>query len=308
MFRLSLAIKVIFLFAFCFISPFFAQSNDNLIDKVKIEQITGLKGSFDKKEGVFKITLPRKDVSITVDDWPMPPFMGLTSWVSFMPGVTGETMIMGDLVLFQDEVNPVMSELLNSGISVTALHNHFFYEKPKIYFMHINGEGRTKDLATAVGKVFSEIKEIRRLLPAPARKFNHPQIAAKSSITPKIIEDILKVKGSSQDGMFKIVIGRSTRISCGCTVGKEMGVNTWAGFAGTDNLALMDGDFAMLESEVQPVLKALRKAQINIVALHNHMLTESPRIVFLHFWGVGSTTDLAKGLKAALSVQENQGR
>lgn len=283
-----------------------AQEQNKVIDTAKIEQLTGLKGVFNKDENVFKVSSPRSDVKISVDGWVMPPFMGLTSWVSFTAGSKEATMIMGDLVLFQDEVNPVMSLLLQNDIKVTALHNHFFYDDPKLYFMHINAEGKTDALAIGVGKVFDKIKEIRTSNPIPAKGFGNKQISEKSSITPKIIEDILGVKGQSQNGMFKIVIGRKTHMSCGCEVGKEMGINTWAGFAGTDDIAIVDGDFAMLESEVQSVLKVLRGAGINIVALHNHMLMESPRIVFLHFWGVGSTVNLAKGVRAALDIQQSQ--
>ncbi len=280
-----------------------AEEQRSVLDTSKIEQLTGLKGVLNKEENVFKVSFPRNEVKVSVDDWSMPPFMGLTAWVSFTSGSKAETMIMGDLVLFQDEVNPVMSVLLENDIQVTALHNHFFYDKPKVFFMHISGEGKADKLAITVGKVFSRIKEIRANSPAPAGSFGHKQISDKSSITPKPIEDILGVKGQSQNGMFKIVIGRKTHMSCGCEVGKDMGINTWAGFAGTDDAAMVDGDFVMLESEVRPVLKSLRNAGINIVALHNHMIGESPRMMFLHFWGIGSTADLAKGLKAALDTQ-----
>lgn len=281
----------------------FAGEQNSVLDTSKIEQLTGLKGVFNKEENVFKVSFPRNEVKIMVDDWPMPPFMGLTAWVSFTIGSKAEAMIMGDLVLFQDEVNPVMSELLRNDIQVTALHNHFFYDKPKVFFMHVAGEGKVDKLAIAVGKVFSKIKAIRANNPVPAESFGHKQISDKSSITPKPIEDIFGIKGQAQNGMFKIVIGRKTHMSCGCEVGKDMGINTWAGFAGTDDMAIVDGDFVMLESEVQLVLKSLRNAGINIVALHNHMTGESPRMMFLHFWGIGSTIDLAKGLKTALDTQ-----
>lgn len=296
--------KILILISILFLSGISsAQEKNNVLDTAKIEQLTGLKGTFNKDENVFKVSSPRNDIKISVDGWPMPPFMGLTSWVSFTVGSSAEAMIMGDLVLFQDEVNPVMSELLENDIKVTALHNHFFYDKPKVFFMHISGEGKADKLAIAVGRVFNKIKEIRAVNSVPAENFDHKQISEKSSITPKIIEDILGVKGQSQNGMFKIVIGRKTHMSCGCEVGKDMGINTWAGFTGTDDAAIVDGDFVMLESEVQPVLKTLRIAGINIVALHNHMIGESPRMMFLHFWGIGSTKNLTKGLKAALDTQ-----
>jgi hypothetical protein len=209
---------------------------------------------------------------------------------------------MGDTVLFQDEVNPVMSIALDNGLSVTALHNHFFYDEPKVYFMHIGSEGSAENLATAVKKVWDKIKEIRAANPKPASTFGLSAMPATNSITSKTIENILGVKGQANNGMFKVTIGRTTKMS-GMDMGNTMGVNTWAAFAGTDDNALVDGDFAVHEDELQGVLKTLRKGGINIVAIHSHMAGETPRILFLHYWGRGSATDLAKSLKAALDTQ-----
>jgi Domain of Unknown Function (DUF1259) len=125
---------------------------------------------------------------------------------------------------------------------------------------------------------------------------------AQTSLHPKPIEDILDMKGQLANGVYKVTIGRTTTMH-GHEVGNTMGVNTWAAFAGSDEKAIVDGDFIMFERELQPVLKALRGAGIHIVALHNHMIEESPRTVFLHYWGVGPTCELAKGLKAALDTQ-----
>ena len=269
------------------------------LDTAKIEQIIGIKGAMNTNENVFKITVPRNDVKISVDGWTMPPFMGLGSWAAFTPGMD-KTMVMGDTVLFQDEVNPVMSVALDNGLSVTALHNHFFYDEPKVYFMHISGTGSGENLATAVKKVWAKIKEIRAANPQPATTFGGAALPSKSSITGKAIEEILGVKGQANNGMFKVVIGR-TAIMSGMEVGKEMGVNTWAAFAGSDDNAIVDGDFTVHEDELQGVLKALRKGDINIVAIHNHMTDETPRTLFLHYWGEGKATDLAKTLKAALA-------
>jgi hypothetical protein len=255
-------------------------------------------------EGVFKVTAPRNDLKITVDGWAMPPFMGLTSWAAFTAGSKAEAMVMGDLVLFQDEVNPVMTALLDNGLSVTALHNHFFYDEPKVYFMHIGGEGTFENLATGVRKGLDALKAVRAANAQPATKFNAPAMPAQSSITGKPIADALGVKGQAKDGMFKAVLGRSAKMVCGCQVGAEMGVNTWAAFAGTDDNALVDGDFAMTEDELQPVLKSLRAEGINIVAIHHHMTGETPRYIFLHYWGRGRAEALAKALKAALATQK----
>jgi hypothetical protein len=269
----------------------------------RVEEITGLSGTFIEAENVFKVTNPRADVKVAVDGWAMPPFMGLTSWAAFQAGRSGKAMVMGDLVLFQDEVNPVLSELLDSGLEVTALHNHFFFDDPKVYFMHLGGEAPVETLAKGVRRALDKVKEIRAKAPTPAAGFGGPKLAETSSITAKTVEDVLGVKGQAKDGMFKVVIGRTAKAACGCEVTKEMGLNTWAAFAGSDGDAVVDGDFAMLESELQGVLKALRKADINIVAIHHHMSGETPRYLFLHYWGRGRVDALTRGLKAALDTQ-----
>ena len=272
------------------------------LDTNRVEQITGVKGAWSAAEGVFKVTAPRNDVKIAVDGWTMPPFMGLASWAAFTEAKMGGVMVMGDTVLFQDEVNPVMSAALDNGLSVTALHNHFFYDEPKVYFMHIGGEGSAEKLVAAVRKVWDKIKEIRAANPQPTTTFGSTPLPAQSSITGKTIEDLLGVKGQANNGMFKLLIGRSTKMM-DTELGKEMGVNTWAAFAGADDNAVVDGDFAVLEDELQPVLKSLRHDGINIVAIHSHMTHENPRILFLHYWGRGKTADLATALKAALATQ-----
>src|SRR3989441_4824626 len=130
------------------------------VDTAKIDQITGLKGKMNEKEGVYKVTFPRDDVKVVVDGWIMPPFMGLGTWAAFTETKNG-AMVMGDTVLFEDEVNAVMSAVLDNGLSVTALHNHFFFDQPKVFFMHIEGEGSVDDLARAVKKMYDVVKAIR---------------------------------------------------------------------------------------------------------------------------------------------------
>jgi hypothetical protein len=274
------------------------------LDTARIDEITGLKGSLIEDEGVFKVTSPRADTKVAVDGWTMPPFMGLTSWASFKAAEAGKAMVMGDLVLFQDEVNPVLSELLDAGLEVTALHNHFFYDEPKVYFMHIGGEAAPDVLAKGVRRAFDKVKEIRARTPAPAASSGAAKLPPSSAITGKPIEDALGAKGQSNNGMFKVVIGRAAKAECGCEIGKEMGVNTWAAFAGTDDDAVVDGDFAMLDEELQGVLKALRGAGIDIVAIHHHMAGESPRYLFLHYWGRGKAESLARGVRTALDTQK----
>jgi len=274
------------------------------LDTAKIEQLTGMKGTFNQAENVFKVSAPRTDLPISVDGWTMPPFMGLTSWAAFTEGVQSEVMLAGDLVLFEDEVNPVMSAAFDAGISVTALHNHFFYDRPRVYFMHIGGEGPLDKIAAGVKAAFAKQKEIRAAQPQPAKVFGSDFAPARNAITGATVDQALGTKGQANNGMFKIVMGREVKMPCGCAMTKEMGVNTWAAFAGTDDNAVVDGDFAVLEDELQPVLKSLRSEGINIVAIHHHMTHEQPRMLFLHYWGRGSLEKLTQGLKKTLEVQK----
>jgi hypothetical protein len=264
-------------------------------DSARIEELTGAKGKLDEKEGVFKVSVPRSDLSVNVAGVRMVPALGLTSWAAFTHSGK-HTMVMGDTVMLEDQVNPVMSAALDNGLEVTALHNHFFWDSPKVMFMHIGGMGTEEQLATAVGKVFAKVKETSGGHGEVPKADIDP---AKTSLDPSKIESIIGEKGDLKDGVYKVVIGRATHMDGG-EVGNAMGVNTWAAFAGSNEKAVVDGDFAMLETEMQDVLKALRAAHINVVAIHQHMAGEKPRVMFLHFWGVGSTEDLAKGLRAAL--------
>jgi hypothetical protein len=277
------------------------------LDTAKIEQITGMKGNFNQKENVFKVSMPRADVQVSVDGWTMPPFMGLGPWAAFTPHHGSMVMVMGDMVLFQDEVNPAMSAALNAGLSVTALHNHFFFDEPKVYFMHIEGEGTLDKLATDVRAIFDTVKEIRAKNAQPATVFAGERIPAQSSISAKPLQSILGVQGQSNNGMFKAVFGRTAKMS-GTTVGNEMGVNTWAAFAGSDDNAVVDGDFAMHESELQAVLRAMRNGGINIVAIHHHMSGEKPKFLFLHYWGRGKAEDLARTLRGVMEQQKAAGK
>ncbi len=274
------------------------------LDTAAIEKASGGKGQMNAEEGVFKVSFPRTDVKVTIDGTQMPPFMGLTSWAAFKPGMKeGAVMVMGDMVLFQDEVNPAMDAAFSGGLAVTALHNHFFYDDPKVFFMHIGGEGSAEQLAAGVKKIQDKVKEIRAASPQPAKTFGGKPLAEKSSVAAAPLASIIGGKAAEKDGMVKFTVGRTAKMPCGCEVGKEMGVNTWAAFYGADDHAFVDGDFATTEGELQPVLKTLRKSGINVVAIHNHMEGESPKIIFLHYWGIGPSADLAKGVKSALDSQ-----
>jgi hypothetical protein len=278
------------------------------LDIARIESITGLSGVLNQKENTFKVAKPRTDVAISVDQNKFQPFMGLTSWAAFTPGTKDDAMVMGDMVLFEDEVNSAMSAALDAGLEVTALHNHFFFDEPKVYFMHIGGEGPLTRLAQGVRAIFDKVKEIRTANPQPARSFNLGQLPEKSSIDGEAISQTFQTKGEAKDGMYKVTIGRETKMACGCSVGNTMGVNTWAAFAGAPDDAVVVGDFVMLETELQPVLKELRDNGINIVAIHQHMTGENPRMIFLHYYGRGKSLTLAQAVKSAIDSQPSTAR
>ena len=271
------------------------------LDTAKIDSVTGLKGKLNEKEGVYKVTFPRDDVKVVVDGWTMPPFMGLGTWAAFTKGAHTEVMVMGDTVLFEDEVNSAMSAALDNGLSVTALHNHFFFDHPKVYFMHIEGEGSVDQLAAAVRKLYDKVKEIRAANPQPKDSFGEKPLPEKNSISAAPLNEIFGMQGEPKDGILKFTIGRPAKMH-GTKIDKEMGVKTWAAFAGIDDDAVVDGDFAVTEDELQPVLKSLLKNKINIVAIHQHMTHEEPRIVFFHYWGRGTARDLAQAVKGGFIV------
>ena len=270
------------------------------LDTARIDELTGLKGKMTQKESVYRVTLPRNDVKIVVDGWTMPPFMGLGTWAAFTATQNG-AMVMGDTVLFEDEVTAAMSAALDNGLNVTALHNHFFFDRPKVYFMHIEGEGAADKLAGAIKKVYDTIKQIRAANPQPKDSFGGKSLPEKNSITARPLNEIFGTQGELKDGMVKFSFGHPAKMH-GVTVGNDMGVNTWAAFAGSDDNAIVDGDFAVTEDQLQPVLKSLLKDKINIVAIHQHMTHEEPRIMFFHYWGRGTAKDLAQAIKGGFLI------
>jgi hypothetical protein len=195
-----------------------------------------------------------------------------------------------------------MSTALEAGLSVTALHNHFFFDEPKVFFMHIGGEGTAENLGRAVKAALAKVKEIRAQSAIPSRTFAGGFTSQSNAIDAAPLESIFGAKATSKDGMAKFVFGRDAKMPCGCEVGKEMGINTWAAFAGTNDHAVVDGDFCVLSSELQPVLKTLRSHGINIVAIHQHMAIEEPRYIFFHYWATGSAKQLATSVKKAVDL------
>jgi hypothetical protein len=277
-----------------------ADPKPHALDAEKIGTAAGTKATT-TPDGVVRIAWARTDVAVKVDGMPLKPFAGLGSWAAFSPAPHG-AMVMGDTVVFQDEVDAAMDAAFAGGLDVSALHNHFFYDEPKVYFMHVGGHGEPEKLAAAVKDVWGAIKKVRADHAAPATHFAG-DTPKEGKIDAEAVEKALGHKGEAQGGVVKVTVGREGKMH-GVNVGGSMGLTTWAAFSGGDDLAAVDGDFIMTAEEVQPVLKALRKANIHVVALHNHMIGEQPAFYFTHFWGKGKVTDLADGVKSALDAQK----
>jgi Domain of Unknown Function (DUF1259) len=201
-------------------------------------------------------------------------------------------------VLLQDEVNPVMSALLENGLDVTALHNHFFWDEPRMFYMHVHGHGTAAELAQKLEPALALIGKSTSSSTAAAAPAAPPQNPLN---TARLVE-IVGTQGEQNGAVYKFTLGRSDLkvVEMGAAINARMGLNTWAAFTGTDDQAAVAGDVAMLESEVTPVLKALRRNGLDVVAIHHHMTADRPMIIFLHYWGTGPAEKLATGFKAAV--------
>jgi len=266
------------------------------IDTATIVRITGIKGT--AKDGEYKITIPQNDLDVKVDGFKIIPAMGLGTWVAFTPAQDG-VMVMGDIVVTENDLKPVQQEIIKQGLTSTAIHNHFVRNHPNIMYMHMGGVGSTEVMAQKVKAVLDKVNEVRKGNPASGTASSE---AVQNTLDTKRLDEILGYKAEMGKGVYKYTIGRPDvkLTEHGVPVSTFLGFNTWAAFQGTPEKAAVAGDFTMLEDEVEPVLKALIENNIEVVALHNHMVHEKPRIFFLHYWGMGNAEQLAKGLKAAI--------
>jgi len=265
-------------------------------DYQQVLKITGKSGDY--KANVLKVNIPRNDIHVSIDNLSVPTPFGFGGWFAMTKGDSGDDVMMGDLVLLQEEVNPVMSALLDHGIEVTALHNHFFWENPRIFYMHVHGHGKPAELAEHIKPALELIGKS-----VPAASGGAPSSApAKTDLDTTRIAKIVGHDGEQNGAVYKITVGRDDikLKEMGATINARMGLNTWAAFYGTNEDAVVAGDVAMLENEVTPTLKALRSHGLDVVAIHNHMIETQPVVIFLHYWGRGSAEKLAAGFKAAL--------
>ncbi|WP_324671458.1 DUF1259 domain-containing protein [Hymenobacter sp. GOD-10R] len=284
-------------------------------DIAAIEQALGKKGNYVEAQATHTTPLPRNDLKVTIKGEAVPISFGFGGWVAIKHTLDGKSaMLMSDTVLLQEEVNPLISAAHANGLEVGAIHNHFFYEEPRIFYMHIHGMGSPAELA----KKFAATLKDSKLLPA-----NQPQASGTSAAqsgntaTPApgsasqlgrelfdlaVLDQIVKYQGVVNGPTYKYTIGRDDlRVTMmGTDMTAAIGLNSWAAFAGKQADAHIAGDIAMLENEVNPVIKALRANNLEVVAVHNHMLFDQPRMVFLHYYGRGPAPVLAAGFRAAL--------
>jgi hypothetical protein len=281
-------------FWLCFASG--ANPQDTPTEYQQVLSALGKQGDY--KAGVLKVNIPRNDISVTVANVKTPTPFGFGGWIAMTKGTGGIDVLMGDLVLLQDEVNPVMSALLDNGLEVTALHNHFFWDEPRMFYMHVHGHGKPADLAQRIKPALDLIGKSTQRPAAPPP----PAAPPASTLDTARIAQIVGTQGEQSGAVYKITIGRDDLkvAEMGAPISARMGLNTWAAFVGTNENAAVAGDVAMAGNEVTPVLKALRKNGLDVVAIHHHMTDTRPTIYFLHYWGTGPAVKLATGFKAAV--------
>src|SRR6059058_6148136 len=275
-----------------------AKAQETPAEYQQVLKIVGKTGDY--KSNVLKINVPRNDLHVKIAGYAVPTPFGFGGWFAMTKGDDGEEVMMGDLVLTQDEVNPVMSALLEHGLEVTALHNHFFWEDPRVFFMHIHGHGKAVDLANQIKPALDLIGQAK---PSESGGHGASTAAKQGTLDTDRIAKIVGHAGEQNGSVYKITVGRDDLDvrEMGARINARMGLNTWAAFVGANDDAAVAGDVAMLETEVTPTLKALRSHGLEVVAIHHHMTGTRPMIVFLHYWGKGRAVPLAEGFRAALN-------
>ncbi len=268
-------------------------------DYKSVPSVLGKTGDF--KEAVLKVNIPRNDLRVTVSGRAAPTPFGFGGWLAFTKASDGSEVMMGDLVLTEDEVNPVMTAILDNGLDVTALHNHFFWEQPRMFYMHVHGMGSASDLARRVKPAVDLIDRAAKRAPPSGAPGGSPP---PGTLEGAALAEIVGHPGEQNGPVFKITIGRPDvdLREHGAAINARMGLNTWAAFTGTEADAMVAGDVAMLEHEVTPVLKALRANDLSVVAIHHHMTDVKPVVIFLHYYGAGPAAKLAHAVRAAVDL------
>jgi hypothetical protein len=265
------------------------------MDWSKVDQALGKAGA-DQPGGVHKFALPRTDLHVTVDGVTLKPSLALGGWLAFKP-MGSEATVMGDLVMAEDEINPVMSKLLAGGIAVTAVHNHLLRTQPATFYMHVAGQG---DPAKLAATLHDALGASRTPLGPPAPAASNAPAAPDLDVAR--LEQVLGYKATLNGGVYQFAVPRGdTTSDAGMGVPPAMGMAIPMNFQPmAGGKAAITGDFVLLASEITPVLGALRANGIEVTALHNHMIDDQPRMFFVHFWANDDAVKLARGLRAAL--------
>ncbi|MFB9841907.1 DUF1259 domain-containing protein [Mucilaginibacter ginsenosidivorans] len=273
-----------------------------------IESAIGKKGTYKDAEATYTIPFPRNDLKVTVKGQPVPISFGFGGWVSLKKTMDGKSaVLMSDNVLLQDEVNQLITAVQANGLEVGAIHNHFFFEEPRVFYMHVHGMGTVEELAQKYGKAIAETKISPK---------NQPSVAPSSARSGKDIFDvaqlnsIIQYEAAINGPTIKYTIGRKdlTVVAMGAEMTPSIGLNTWASFTGSMDNAFVAGDIAMLDHEVNNVIKALRANNLEVVAVHNHMLGDDPHMIFLHYLGGGPALTLAKSFRSAIDQLGKTGK
>lgn len=273
-----------------------------------IDAAMGKKGTYNEAQATYTVALPRNDLKMRIKGEDIPIPFGFAGWVSVKKTLDGKSaVLMSDTVQQQEDVNPLISAVHDNGLEISAVHNHFFYEEPRIVYMHVHGMGQPGDL---IRKYAAAIKETKLFLANQPPAGPPPARTGKDIFDVAALDEIVKYKAAVNGPTIKYTIGRDDLrvLAMGAEMTSAIGLNTWAAFAGDSENAHIAGDIAMLEPEVNPVVKALRKNNLEVVALHHHMLGDSPKIIFLHYYGTGSAPTLAQGIRAALDELGKHGR
>jgi hypothetical protein len=266
------------------------------IDWTKVDQAIGRKGS-DQPGGVHKYSFPRSDLGVTVDGVPIKPALALGGWIAFQPSGSG-AMFMGDLVLTDTEISPVMARLIEGNVEITAVHNHLFRTSVPVFYMHVGGHGDPVKLAQILHAALALSKTP---MTSPSPSSGQP---APIDLNTTSLEKTLGYKGKVNGGVYQVSVPRAETISEeGMAVSAAMGTATGINFQPTGGgKAAITGDFVMVASEVNPVLRTLRQHGIEVTALHSHMINDTPHLFFMHFWANDDAQKLAQGLRAALDL------
>jgi hypothetical protein len=268
----------------------FAQTNIRQLNVDGIAKAIGKEG--DLTGEMYKVSFPRSDLTVKAGNLVIKPALALVNWAAFIKS-DNTAITYGDLVLLEDEINPVISKLEDSGIELSALHNHLLHETPRVMYIHFVGRGDEVEMAKGIREALAVTKT--PLGSTPSGPETKPDLA-------KEIEGIIGYEGSMGGGVFHINVPRNDIhvAAMGTAIPGYMGMNTPLNFQLDGKNAAINGDFILRPAEVNPVIKVLRTNGIEIASVHNHMLDEEPRLIFMHFWAYGEAVDLAKGLKAAL--------